>query len=376
MKHPLIAIVLASVIFTSSSCDDPDKPGKEANIVTSPTELTCSAVAQTISLQVTADGPFEAYSNDSWVTKVDPAYSPSQSGTVKVTVDENIKQEPRSGEVVIKVGTTRHKVALTQEAAAKPTIPTPDGYTLVWHDEFDGASVNANNWKFENWNKGWVNNELQYYVAGGSFDGYETAYVKDGALHIKAQKYLGNKKFNDKTDITGQVISARMNSRESWRYGWFEASIWLPKGKGTWPAFWMMPNDQSLGWPACGEIDIMEEVGVDANFTSSSIHTKSYNHTKNTQKTASRKTNGAESGFHTYALEWTADYIQTYVDGVKLLRFDNDKTGNNDTWPFNKVFYLTLNLAWGGDWGGYAGVDENALPATMKIDYVRVFRKQ
>ena len=138
----------------------------------------------------------------------------------------------------------------------------------------------------------------------------------------------------------------------------------------------MMPDDQSKGWPACGEIDIMEEVGVNPEYTSSSIHCASYNHVKNTQKTAERLTPGAEEEYHVYALEWTADYIRTYVDGQPLLEFKNDKAGNDNTWPFNKKFYITLNLAWGGDWGGWNGVDESALPCTMMVDYVRVYKKQ
>ena len=380
MKLTPFILPVVLLLSTSSSCDrgGRDAPVVEDTISTSPDMLTCTAEAQTLTLEVTASKGFEAYSNDEWVRKVDPSYSPSAKGTVSITVDENIKREPRSGEIVVKVGATRKKVALTQDAASEPTVPTPDGYTLVWRDEFDGGSVSSSNWKFENWPKGRVNNELQYYVSGGEFDDVETAFVKDGILNIKAQKYSGSKKFNDQTDINGQVISARMNSRESWKYGYMEARIRLPKGKGTWPAFWMMPDDQSLGWPACGEIDIMEEVGVNPNRTSSSIHCKAYNHMIGTQKTAERLTKGAEDDFHIYAVEWTADHMQFYVDGSTsgCLRFENDKKGNNDTWPFNKAFYITLNLAWGGDWGGMSGVDESALPCTMQVDYVRVFQKQ
>ena len=236
----------------------------------------------------------------------------------------------------------------------------PQGYQLVWQDDFSGSSAELkDNWRFEDWAPGRVNNELQRYVP----DDRRTSFVENGALNIVARK------------DGSQVISARMNSRESWQYAYVEAAIWLPKGKGTWPAFWMMPDDFSKGWPACGEIDIMEEVGVDANITSSSIHCNAYNHVKNTQKTAARTTAGAENEYHVYALEWTEDYIKTYVDGELLLDFRNDKAGNDNTWPFNKKFYIILNLAWGGDWGGYAGVDENALPCTMKVDYVRVYKK-
>ena len=379
MKIARILIPFVILFSTASACGEekPDTPA-EASISTAPTELSCTAEAQTITLEVTASDSFEAYSNTEWVTKVDPSYSAASKGTVRITVEENLKREPRTGEVVVKVGTTRRKVALEQAAAAEPSVPTPEGYTLVWHDEFEGGSVDSKGWKFENWNKGYVNNELQYYVAGGEFDGVETAFVKDGILNIRAQKYNGSKKFNSTTDINGQVISARMNTREAWKYGYMEARIKLPKGKGTWPAFWMMPTDQSLGWPACGEIDIMEEVGTHANYTSSSIHCKAYNHTIGTQKTKEKFTKGAEDEFHVYAVEWTADYMQFYVDGSTsgCLRFENDGKGNSDTWPFNKAFYITLNLAWGGSWGGMNGVDESALPCTMEVDYVRVFQKK
>jgi beta-glucanase (GH16 family) len=186
--------------------------------------------------------------------------------------------------------------------------------------------------------------------------------VTDGKLKIIAKK-VGN-----------QVLSIRMNTRQSWKYGYFEARLKLPKGKGTWPAFWMLPKNFTA-WPDDGEIDIMEEVGYNANYVSSSIHCKAYNHSIGTQKTKEILLSTAQTEFHVYALEWTEDYIKTFVDGKELFYFANDKTGNKNTWPFNAPFYLKLNLAWGGNWGGAQGVDESVLPATYEIDYVRVFQK-
>ena len=298
---------------------------------------------------------------DFWFS-VSPKTITRGDGELKVTFNRSYVAQKRSAQVRFHSGDHVKTLTLIQKEGTpvEPGAYVPAGYQLVWQDDFSEASSDLIKlWRFENWAPGFVNHELQRYVP----DDRRTSYTQDGALYIVARK------------DGGQVISARMNSRESWLYGYFEAAIWLPKGKGTWPAFWMMPDDQSKGWPACGEIDIMEEVGVDANITSSSIHCEAYNHVKNTQKTASRKTAGAENEYHVYALEWTADYIKTYVDGILLLEFPNDKSGRESTWPFNKKFYLTLNLAWGGDWGGYAGVDENALPCTMKVDYVRVYKK-
>lgn len=282
---------------------------------------------------------------------------------LKVKFSRSYVAQKRTAQVRFRSGDYEKVLVVSQ----KEGVPVedgeyvPDGYTLVWQDDFSEISEKiVDNWRYEDWAPGRVNNELQRYVPNDR----RTAFTADGALNIVARK------------DGGQVISARMNSSESWQYAYVEAAIWLPKGKGTWPAFWMMPDDFSKGWPDCGEIDIMEEVGVVPNETSSSIHCYSYNHVKGTQKTAARITAGAENEFHVYALEWTENYIKTYVDGVPLLEFKNDKAGNDNTWPFNKKFYIILNLAWGGDWGGMQGVDESALPCTMKVDYVRVYKKQ
>ncbi|MDR1226150.1 MAG: glycoside hydrolase family 16 protein [Prevotellaceae bacterium] len=236
-------------------------------------------------------------------------------------------------------------------------------YQLVWSDEFDYEGLPDNQkWWYETGANGWGNNELQNYVSGAN--GTDTcALVSNGTLKIIAKKQ-GN-----------QVISVRMNTHESWLYGVFEARLKLPIGKGTWPAFWMLPkNFQS--WPADGEIDIMEEVGYRPNYISSSIHCLAYYHKVGTQKTAEKYIATAQSEFHVYKVEWTRSYIYGYVDGVRYFTFPNDKKNNKDTWPFNAPFYLKLNLAWGGDWGGAQGVDETALPATYEVDYVRVYQKQ
>lgn len=246
----------------------------------------------------------------------------------------------------------------------KNSCPLPN-YELIWSDEFSTRTISSARWTFQTADAGWVNNELQTYVNGKSPKGTKVAECSDGTLKIHTFKEYD------------KVYSARIYGRKSlgFTYGYIEARIKLPKGKGTWPAWWMFPVDSS-NWPACGEIDIMEEVGVDPNRVSSSIHCLAYNHPNHTQKTHEMYCVGAEEGFHVYAIEWTEDYIRTYVDGTEQLYFENDHQGNNDTWPFSKPFFLILNVAWGGDWGGYAGVDESALPLTMEVDYVRVWKKK
>ena len=254
----------------------------------------------------------------------------------------------------------------TTDDTSSPTIVCPlEGYQLVWSDEFSASAIDNSKWTYQEARAGWVNHELQTYVKELSPEGNKVAECSDGTLKIHCFKE-GDK-----------IYSGRLygNRNTGFKYGYIEASIKLPKGKGTWPAWWMMPVSNGR-WPGCGEIDIMEEVGVDANKVSSSIHCQAYNHPNKTQKTHEMLCEGAEDSFHVYALEWTENYIRTYVDGKVQLYFENDGQGNNDTWPFNKAFYPILNVAWGGDWGGYKGVDETALPVTMEVDYVRVWQKK
>ena len=281
------------------------------------------------------------------------------------TIAANSYYSDRSGTIVVKAGTARSVITVQQTGKPKDpvdeSITVPEGYELVWNDEFNEGDMPGNEWSYETGGGGWGNNELQTYV-NGSKDGEQLAVVKDGIFSIICK------------EIEGSVYSIRINTKKSWKYGYFEARLKLPTGKGTWPAFWMMPANFTA-WPDDGEIDIMEEVGYNPNYVSSSIHCSSYNHQNGTQKTKEVYVSTAQTEFHVYALEWTEDYIKTYVDGKELFYFANDKAGNKNTWPFDAPFYLKLNLAWGGNWGGAQGIDVSALPATYEIDYVRVFQK-
>ncbi|MDL2215035.1 glycoside hydrolase family 16 protein [Dysgonomonas sp. OttesenSCG-928-M03] len=245
----------------------------------------------------------------------------------------------------------------------------PDGYSLVWSDEFDDTSNNlpGDNWWFETGNHGWGNNELQNYV-DRTVGNDTVAKIKDGILTITALK----------TDIPYQgsdYISARMNTSQSWKYGYFEMKAKMPTGRGTWAAFWMLPKDFTE-WPLDGEIDIMEYVGYKPNITHSTIHTSTYNHKEHTEKSGEKSIQNAQTDFHIYALEWTEDEITGYVDGKSYFSFKNDKKSNKKTWPFAVPFYVKLNLAVGGNWGGVEGIDTNIFPAHYEIDYVRVYQKR
>jgi beta-glucanase (GH16 family) len=361
--------------------DDPQPAA--ASLTISPETVNVPAEGGTYLVNVTTTGQEwgVAMGGENFFT-VKTQNTVDQAGTITITVPANPVAEARTGSVTVMSGSARKYLTVNQAAAEQAAYNAPDGYKLVWNDEFTGPvdplanyvaggsyELNANDWTHEVQKDHWVNNELQNYVNHKSPDGDLVTEVKDGTLRIHCFKENGK--------IYSGRIYAHVN--QGWQYGYFEASIKLPKGKGTWPAFWMMPvgNDWNTNpWPMCGEIDIMEEVGVVPNEVSSSIHTQDYNHTKNTQKTHAMTIADAEGAFHTYALLWTADEIITYVDGKEQLHVTKAALGSDhNQWPFHYAFYPIFNLAWGGDWGGMHGVDESALPITMEVDYIRVFQK-
>lgn len=368
-------LILSALLVLLSACGEKNepnpvtpKPGVDVKWTISPATVSLSAKGETKSVIVDANGEWTVKSDQPWCV-VNPGQGFSGQTNLKITATGNSQTEPRTAQLTFSSGENSHTYAVSQVAAVIENH-VPAGYTLVWEEEFGAdrlsggkpALPNTEKWWYENFPKGTVNNELQTYVGG--FSGADTvAAVYDGTLKIIAQKQ-GN-----------EVISARINTTESWTYGYFEARLRVPGGKGTWPAFWMMPKNYTA-WPLDGEIDIMEYVGYRPNIVQSSIHTQAYNHVQRTEKTATKTIQNAETEFHIYAVEWTAGYIKGFVDGEEYFRFDNDGKGDKHTWPFDAPFYLKLNLAWGGDWGGSQGIDESKLPAVYEIDYVRVYQKK
>ena len=345
----------------SSASEQEPSPTAKDYLSVSPGEISIQTDGKAVNVAVTANRDWTVSSDADWCNYSQKSGAMG-SYNILVSALSNSTDADRSAELTFTAGTVTKKCKVTQKPTKTESF-VPQGYSLVWNDEFDdGTGPNTTSWWYETGGGGWGNNELQNYVAG--YQGSEQlATVKDGSLTITAKK------------ISGTVYSIRMNTIKSWKYGYFEARLLLPGGKGTWPAFWMMPKNFTA-WPDDGEIDIMEYVGYEKDVTHSAIHTKSYNHSIATQKGASKAIAGMETAYHVYALEWTEDYIRTYVDGNEIFTFPNDKAGNKNTWPFNAEFYLKLNLAWGGNWGGALGIDESALPANYKIDYVRVYQKQ
>ena len=251
-------------------------------------------------------------------------------------------------------------------------LTLPDGYQLVWADEFETDGLpDETNWAYDTHRNaaGWYNNELQYYSAARP----ENARVENGRLIIEARKEPET--IETFPDSGGQAYSsARLftSQRASWLYGYFEIRAKLPCGRGLWPAIWTLPEGNSK-WPDDGEIDIMEYVGWNPDAFHATVHTRDNNHMIGSQFGASYQSATACGAYHTHSLLWTEDALQVAVDGN--IYFTYPRNGKDyGAWPFDRPHHLILNLAVGG-WGAQEGIDANAFPAQMEVDYVRIYQK-
>ena len=231
--------------------------------------------------------------------------------------------------------------------------------SLVFADEFNGSgSPDSSKWSFEIGNSGWGNNEVQYYT-----DRLENAKVEDGVLKITAQK----ENYEGAPYTSARIITL---GKFDFTYGKVEVRAKLPVGGGTWPAIWMLgSNISSVGWPASGEMDIMEHVGNNPGTVISAVHTPSSH--GNTQNVATTEVDNISSEFHVYGVEWDENKLAFSVDGEVHYTY-SPSTKNDSTWPFNKDQFLILNIAVGGTLGGEIDPDFNS--GTMEVDYVRVYQ--
>lgn len=244
---------------------------------------------------------------------------------------------------------------------------SPDSKFLIWSDEFSKDGLpNPEKWTYDVGDNGWGNNELQYYTEKDS----RNARIENGILILEAHK--------DSTFEKG-YSSARLLTRgkAAWKYGYIEVKARIPQGLGTWPAIWMLPEDNVYGrWPKSGEIDIMEHVGYEQGIIHGTVHTESFNHMRGTQKGNQQEVLTCSDEFHVYAIDWKSDEIDFFIDGEKYHTFVNTGTGNPSEWPFDQSFYLIFNIAVGGNWGGAKGVDPSIWPQRMEVDYVRVYSQK
>lgn len=257
-------------------------------------------------------------------------------------------------------------------SAATPPVTVPtQSYQLVWSDEFtgpDGSLPDASRWTMETGGGGWGNNELQTYTARS-----QNAHIESGNLVIAAV----NETFTGSDGITREYTSSRLKTAGLFEqtYGRFEARIKIPQGQGIWPAFWMLGNNISqVGWPACGEIDIMENIGKEPAIVHGSMHGPGYSGSSGLTGQYSLSSGKFADDFHVFSVEWEPDVVRFYVDAnLYETRTQADISGK--TWVFNHPFFVLLNVAVGGNWPGNPDAT-TTFPQTMLVDYVRVYKKQ
>lgn len=238
------------------------------------------------------------------------------------------------------------------------TVKAADNYELVWSDEFNGNYLDTNTWNYEigtgSW--GWGNNEQQYYTD-------RNIKVSNGTMKITAKRedYGGMK-------YTSSRITTK--NKKNFKYGKIEARIKMPKFKGVWPAFWMLgANQDSVGWPKCGEIDIVEAIN-DENLVYGTLHWF-HDPGNNNADSGSSVAVANRTEYHVYGVEWTADKLRWYVDGKVYRTMD---VSNDSLSEVRKEYFVIFNMAIGGQWPGY-DIDETAFPATMEVDWVRAYKK-
>ena len=257
--------------------------------------------------------------------------------------------------------------------------PPGDAWQLVWSDEFGGDALDPDKWSLRVWPPRKVNDEDQAYT-----DRAKNVRIEDGHLVVEAHR----------EDYEGaRYTSGRVHSqgKGDFLYGRFEVRAKLPRGQGTWPAIWMLPDDpftyattcsddedwQGSGecdaWPNSGEIDIMEHVGYQMNHVHGTVHTEAYYWLKWEQRKGRILLEDVDETFHVYAMEWSPERIDMFVDDSLYFTYVNENKGWRE-WPFDKPFFLIMNIAVGGAWGRAGGpIDDSIFPQRMLVDYVRVY---
>ncbi len=239
-------------------------------------------------------------------------------------------------------------------------------YLLEWSDEFDvNGPVDETKWNYDIGSGKWGNGERQFYTKGLNSN------CKDSVLTIE-----GRIESYEESPYTSARITTY--DRKHFLYGRLEVRAKIPTAIGSWPAIWLLPvefKEKHVSWPRCGEIDVMEHVTHIFDTVHVSLHTELFNHVARTQRTHFEKIEGITNDFHEFAFDWQKDEIEFFIDGksfAKYSRFDEGYTTDETGWPFDKPYYLILNQAIGGTWGG--SVKESDYPSPFLIDYVRYYQ--
>lgn len=337
---------------------------------------------QTVSLTwSTTDGTAKAGDDFVGVTNQPLTFQPGETDktvTVLVTGDD-IKEgdeqftvtlsgiqhaEPLKSTATGTISNDDTRVPFTNAGYDAPTSYA--GYTLAWSDEFNGSSLDAGAWSNQNGDGcpdicGWGNNEKEYYTPRP-----ENIFFQDGKLIIEARK----ESYSGKSYTSSKILTS---GKKSFRYGRIDIRAKLPKGKGIWPALWLLPQNNVYGnWPKSGEIDLMELVGHEPNKVYGTAHYGPGPQSTSTSRNYALSSGSFNDEFHVFSVEWKQDQIKWYVDNNLYSTLNKSDIGSL-TWPFNEDFYFIFNVAVGGYWPG----DPDAttyFPQWMIVDYIRVYQ--
>ncbi len=287
----------------------------------------------------------------------------------EVTTVAATEPPPTTAAPTTTVATTTTTTTTTTIVPPEPLpIEPPEGFELVWNDEFDGDSINRDNWTYDIGGWGWGNGEGQYYT-----DRPENARVENGLLVIESRF----ERFENSYYTSARLLTQGL---QAFQYGRIEARIKVPAGKGTWPAFWMLGDNfgrdtedpNASNWPDVGEIDIMEYVGREPDLVVGTVHGPGYAGAGGLTRW-NRQDFPIADDFHVFAIEWDEEGIRWFFDDQMYYELTPSGVGNRE-WVFDQPFFIILNLAIGGTLGGTIGFDLE-FPLYMYVDHVRVYQR-
>lgn len=256
------------------------------------------------------------------------------------------------------------KISFAQNTKKKKSKPQKSIYKLVWSDEFNYTGLpDSTKWSYDVGGNGWGNNELQYYT-----DRTDNAYLTNGNLIIEAKKEA----FGGRDYTSARLIT---KGKKDFTFGRVDIRAKLPKGKGIWPALWMLGKKiDQVNWPNCGEIDIMEVIGSKPNIVNGTVHYGAQGATTSISKTATYTLPSGDFSdkFNVFSLIWTQDNMEILVNDISY--FKTNRTTVGSIYPFNEPFFMLFNVAVGGNWPGSPDAT-TVFPQQMIVDYIRVFKK-
>ncbi len=379
LKRNTISVVVCGMLFASctTKLDTTDQLNSSDSGSNESSEMNQSSKEENSSKESSSDSSSE--------TKADPKNAgldgeSSSDGTVdgpssiESSADTQSSTELSSSDILeSSESILRSSSSITEVSSS--SIPESSsshewdlpGWNLIWQDEFNGeGKVDSTKWGYQVYGPDPDDAE----EVGGKqnyTDRLENVIVKDGHLTISALKEVDG----DFDYTSGRIMSYW---KASFSEGKLVARAKLAGGRGSWSAIWMVGNkvfDDAVGWPACGEIDVLEYVGHKPNVVQASAHSENYNFKIDTQQAGYKEVENAETEYHTYSIEWFEDSIDFFVDGEKYLTAVPQ--GDEKEWPFNERHFIIMNLAVGG-WGAEQGIDSDAFPMSMEVDYVRVYK--